>query len=112
MQRLKKGDKVRVISGSQKNKEGTIVKMLPKENKAIVEGINVYKKHQKQNAQNQEGGIVNITVPLDLSKLALVEPKAKSKTTKVKFQYKDNKKTRLNKIRVAKVTGNEISGRK
>lgn len=112
MQRLKKGDKVRVISGSQKGKEGTILSILVKDQKAIVEGVNIHKKHQKANQQNENGGIVDITLPLHLSKLALIEPKAKNKLTKVKFGYKDNVKNRKNKIRIAKATNNQIDGRK
>lgn len=112
MQRIKKGDKVRVISGSQKGKEGIIITMLPKENKAIVEGVNIHKKHQKPNQMNEESGIIDKTVPLHISKLALIEPKAKTKITKVKYEYKNGAKNRKNKIRVAKATNNEISGNK
>lgn len=112
MQRLKKGDKVRVISGSNKGKEGTIITVFPKENKAIVEGINVHKKHQKPNQQNDKSGIIDVTLPLDMSKLALIESKSKTKTTKVKFSYKNGIKKRGNKVRIAKATNNEIGGRK
>lgn len=104
MKRLKKGDKVRVISGKEKGKEGVILKILTKQNKAEVEKVNVYKKHQKANRENQEGGIVEVNVPIDLSKLALIDPKGKGKTTKVKFGFdKANKK-----VRVAKLTNTEI----
>ncbi len=113
MQRLKKGDKVRVISGKHKGKEGTILTVYPKENKATIDGLNIYKKHQKANQQKEEGGIIDVNVPLDMSKLALVDPKAKNKVTKIKFQYKNNSGKRKDKIRVSKATNNEIlSGKK
>lgn len=112
MNRLKKGDKVRVISGSEKGKEGTIITVFPKTNKAIVEGVNIRKKHQKPNQQNDKSGIIDVTLPLDMSKLALIENKSKTKTTKVKFEYKNGIKKRGNKIRIAKITNNEIGGRK
>lgn len=113
MQRLKKGDKVRVISGAHKGKEGTILNVYPKTNTATVDGINIRKKHQKAGQQKEESGIVEFNAPLNMSKLALVDPKAKNKTTKVKFEYKNNSKKRKDKIRVAKATNNEIiSGKK
>lgn len=107
MQRLKKGDKVRVISGSEKGKEGTILKVFPKENKAQVEGVNVHKKHQKQNQQNQESKIVDITLPVNMSKLMLVDNKSKTKVTKVKFGFDKNNK----KVRISKKTNSEIGSK-
>lgn len=99
MQRLKKGDRVRVISGSQKGKEGNILKVYPKLNKAEVDGVNVRKKHQKPNQDKQEGAIVDIVVPIDMSKLALIDIKAKNKTTRIKYGFdKENKKVRISKI--------------
>lgn len=107
MQRLKKGDKVRVISGSEKGKEGIILKVFPKENKAQVEGINVHKKHQKQNHQNQESKIIDITLKTDMSKLAIIDTKAKGKTSKIKFGYDKNNK----KVRIAKKSNSEVNGK-
>lgn len=107
MQRLKKGDKVRVISGSEKGKEGTILKVFPKENKAQVEGINVHKKHQKQNHQNQESKIVDVTLPINMSKLALIDNKSKGKVSKIKFGYDKNNK----KVRIAKLSNSEIGSK-
>lgn len=107
MQRIKKGDKVRVISGSQKGKEGTVLKVIPKENKAQVEGVNIYKKHQKQNHQNSESKIVDITVPIDMSKLAIIDNKSKGKNSKVKFGFDKNNK----KVRIAKLSNTEIGSK-
>lgn len=104
MQRLKKGDKVKVISGSFKGKEGTILELFPKNQTAIVEGINVRKKHQKPNQQKEEGGIIDVTLPIPLCKLALIDHKSKGKITKVKFGFnKENKK-----VRIAKLSNTEI----
>ncbi|WPL37591.1 50S ribosomal protein L24 [Malacoplasma iowae] len=104
MQRLKKGDRVRVISGKETGKEGTILQVFPKLDKAIVEGVNIVKKHQKPNHQKEEGGILEKQLPIHLCKLALVEPKAKTKITKVRFGYDKNNK----KVRIAKATNSEI----
>lgn len=104
MQRLKKGDKVRVISGSEKGKEGTILKVFPKENKAQVDGINVHKKHQKN---QQENKIVDIVLKTDMSKLALIDNKAKGKVSKIKFGYDKNNK----KVRIAKLSNTEIGSK-
>ncbi len=71
---IKKGDKVIVLSGEDKGKEGTVLEMLPKKGKAIVEGINVVKKHQKPSATNPQGGIEETEAPIYVSKLMLVDP--------------------------------------
>lgn len=104
MQRLKKGDRVRVISGKEYGKEGVILQVFPKDQKAIVDGVNKVKKHQKPSQQKEEGGIVEIQLPIHLCKLALVDTKAKNKTTKVKFGYDKNNK----KVRISKITNAEI----
>jgi len=71
---IKKGDKVVVLSGEDKGKEGTVQEMLPKAGKAIVEGINVVKKHKKPSATDPQGGIEETEAPIYLSKLMLVDP--------------------------------------
>lgn len=107
MQRLKKGDKVRVISGSEKGKEGTILKVFPKENKAQVDGVNVHKKHQKQNYQHQESKIIDVVLKIDMSKLALIDTKSKGKVSKIKFGFDKNNK----KVRIAKLSNTEIGSK-
>ena len=98
MNRLVKGDKVRVISGKEKGKDGIILSIDTKKQTAIVEGIWLVKKHQKPTQENQEGGIVEINRPIPLCKLALIDPKGKSGIIKVKFgKNKDNKKVRMSK---------------
>lgn len=104
MNRIKKGDKVRVISGSHRGEEGIILEVFPKENKAIVDKINIRKKHKKPNQQSETGSIEEIVVPLHLSKLAIIDSKGKGKTTRVRYGYdKEN-----NKVRIAKISNTEI----
>lgn len=104
MNRLVKGDKVRVISGKEKGKDGIILSINPKKQTAIVEGVWLVKKHQKPTQENQEGGIVEINRPIPLCKLALIDQN-KSGVTKVKYGFnKDNKK-----VRISKKTNAEIS---
>ena len=75
--RVKTGDKVIVITGSNKGREGTIKKVLRDENKVIVEGINIIKKHQKGNGQ-ESGGIIEREAPINASNVMLVDPKLKN----------------------------------
>lgn len=101
--RLKKGDKVVVLSGKYKGKTGAITATHPVDNKVTVEGINVVKKHQKPNKAYPQGGIIELTKPIWTSKVAIIEPASK-KATKVGYKLdKDGKKTR-----VYKSTGKEI----
>lgn len=101
--RLKKGDTVIVRSGKYKGKTGKITATHPRDNKVTVEGINVVKKHQKPNQQHPQGGIIEITKPLWVSKLSIVEPTSKQAT---RIGYKLDAKG--NKVRVYKKTGKEI----
>jgi large subunit ribosomal protein L24 len=73
--KIKKGDRVIVITGRDKGKKGEVLKVLPKENRAVVGGVNTMKRHQKQ-SQTQQGGIVNKDLPIQLSNLAHVDPKS------------------------------------
>ena len=94
--RVKKGDKVVVIAGSEKGKEGVITKVLPKEEKVIIAGINMVKKHVKPNQAEPEGKITEKEAPIHVSNVALVDPKT-NKATKVKYEIKDGKKVRVAK---------------
>jgi large subunit ribosomal protein L24 len=101
--RLKKGDTVKVLSGKYKGKTGKVVATHPAENKVTVEGINIVKKHQKPNKAYPQGGIIDITKPIWVSKVAIVEPTTK-KASKIGYNVdKDGKK-----IRVFKSNGKEI----
>lgn len=99
---LKTGDKVRVITGKDKGKEGTVKKTLAKENRVIVEGINKIKKHQKPSNSNPNGGIVDAEAPIQASNVMLIDPST-NEPTRVSFKVVDGKK-----VRVAKKSGKQI----
>ncbi|MBW0158964.1 50S ribosomal protein L24 [Sedimentimonas flavescens] len=98
--KLRKGDKVVVLAGKDKGKQGEITTVMPKDNKAIVEGVNTAIRHQRQ-TQTTQGGRVSKAMPIDLSNLALVD--ANGKATRVGFRFEDGKK-----VRFAKTTGEAI----
>ena len=98
---LKVGDKVVVIAGSSKGKEGKITKTLKKENRVIVEGCNIVKKHRKGNGQ-ESGGILETEAPIHASNVMLIDPKTK-KRTRIGHVIENNKK-----IRVAKKSSEKI----
>lgn len=101
--RLKKGDLVQVLAGKYKGKQGKIVAVHPSENKVTVEGINIVKKHQKPNKAYPQGGIIEITKPIWVSKVAIVDPTAK-KPSRIGFNIsKEGVKSR-----VFKASGKEI----
>ncbi len=97
--KIKTGDTVRVIAGDHKGAEGKILRIDREKNKAIVEGSNVVKKHEKPSAQNPQGGIVEKEAPIHVSNLSLIDPKS-GDATRVGFEIKDGKK-----VRVAKKSG-------
>ena len=100
---LRKGDKVIVIAGRDKGKSGIIQKVIPEQNRVVVEGVNVRKKHQKPTQANPEGSINEIYVPIDASNVAVVDPKTK-KATRVGYSVDKNGK----KVRVAKKSGSKL----
>lgn len=95
MQKIRKGDEVVVLTGKDKGRKGTVTQVMPKDNHAVVAGINVVKRHQRQTA-NQEGGILSKEAPIDLSNLALLDPKD-SKPTRVGFRMEGDRKVRFSK---------------
>ena len=98
--KLKKGDKVVVLAGKDKGKEGEITQVMPQANKAIVDGLNISIRHTRQ-SQNSQGGRIPQAMPIDLSNLALLD--ANGKATRVGFKIEDGKK-----VRFAKTTGDVI----
>ena len=90
---LKVGDKVIVIAGSNKGKEGTIKKVLKTENRVIIEGLNLVKKHQKGNGQ-ESGGILEIEAPIHASNVMIIDPKTK-KPTRIGKKVDKDKKVRI-----------------
>ncbi len=99
--KLRKGDKVIVLAGKDKGKTGTITTVLPKENKAVVEGINIAIRHTRQSAKSQ-GGRLPQAMPIDLSNLAFVDPK-EGGPTRVGFRMEGDRK-----VRFAKKSGTTI----
>ena len=100
---FKVGDEVVVIAGSDKGKTGKIVKTLRDENRVVVEGVNIVKKHQKANAQGN-GGIVEIEAPINASNVMIVDPKTKKRT---RIGHTTDTKTGK-KIRIAKKSNEKI----
>ena len=100
--KIKKGDTVVVLAGKDRGRSGEVLRVIPKENRAVVSGVNQIRKHQKQ-TQNQEAGIVSREAPIHLSNLALADPKD-GKATRVGFMVKDDG----TKVRVAKRSGAEV----
>jgi large subunit ribosomal protein L24 len=98
--KLRKGDKVVVLTGKDKGKQGEITAVMPKENKAVVDGVNLAIRHTKQSPSSQ-GGRIAKAMPIDLSNLALMDQNGKA--TRVGFRMEDGKK-----VRFAKTTGEAI----
>ena len=101
--KLKKGDRVRVLTGKDRGKEGVIMRVLPKDNKVIVDGVNVAKKHQKARTATSQGGIIDKDMPIPVPNVALLSP-SDGKPTKVGYKVLDDG----TKIRVCRRTGAEI----
>jgi large subunit ribosomal protein L24 len=102
--KIKKGDKVVVITGRDAGKTGEVVQVMPKETRALVRGVNLVKKHQRQTA-NQEGGIISKEAPIQLSNLAIADPKD-GKPSRVGFKVLEDGR----KVRFAKRSGDLIDG--
>jgi len=100
--KIKKGDKVVLIAGRDKGRSGEVVKVMPSEGRALVRGLNIVRRHQRQ-TQNQEGGIISKEAPVDLSNLALIDPKD-GKPTRVGFKILEDGR----KVRFAKRSGDLI----
>ena len=98
MQKIRKGDKVVVLTGRDKGRNGEVLRVLPKDDKAVVRGVNIVRKHQKP-SQSQEGGIISKEAPIHISNIAIADPKD-GKATRVGFEVRDGKK-----VRVAKRSG-------
>ncbi|GHD08260.1 50S ribosomal protein L24 [Tianweitania populi] len=103
MNKIRKGDNVVVLSGKDKGRSGEVLQVMPKDDKAVVRGVNIVRKHQKQ-TQSQEGGIISKEAPIHLSNIALADPKD-GKPTRVGFDIRDGKK-----VRIAKRSGDVING--
>jgi large subunit ribosomal protein L24 len=102
-QKIKKGDRVVILSGKDKGRTGEVTKAMPKEGKVIVSGINVHARHRKPSQLNPQGGIERKEAPLHVSKVAIAT--ADGKPSRVRFEVRDGKK-----VRVAAKTGELIHG--
>jgi len=103
--RIRKGDQVVVITGSDRGKRGEVLSVAPKDRRAVVRGVRIAKKHTKPSGAGEPGGIIEREASIDLSNLKLVDPKS-GKPTKVGFRVLDDGR----KVRVAKATGQIIEG--
>jgi large subunit ribosomal protein L24 len=101
--KLKKGDRVMVLAGRDKGKEGEILRVIPKENRAVVSGVNTVVRHRRQDQRGQ-GGRIPMEAPIDLSNLALIDPKDGG-PTRVGFRFEEGRK-----VRFAKKSGETING--
>jgi large subunit ribosomal protein L24 len=102
--KIKKGDKVVVLAGRDRGRDGEVIRMFPVEQRALVRGVNMVRRHQKQSAQS-EGGIISKEAPIHLSNLAIADPKD-GKATRVGFKFLDDGR----KVRFAKRSGDLIDG--
>ena len=103
-QKIRKGDRVVVLSGKDKGKTGEVIRSMPKEMKVVVAGVNVHARHRKATQTNPQGGIDRKEAPLHVSKVAVADPKSGA-PTRVRFEVRDGKK-----VRVAAKSGELIHG--
>ena len=101
--KIKKGDTVEVLTGKDKGKRGEVLRALPEDNKVVVAGVAMVKRHMKPNAANQQGGIVEHEAAIDASNVALIDPKD-DKPTRVGYAFKEDG----TKVRVSKRSGEEL----
>ena len=102
--KIKKGDKVVVLSGKDKGKHGEVTRAIPKEGKVVVAGVNIATRHRKPTQANPQGGLEKIEAPMHVSKVAIEDPKT-GKPTRVRFEERDGKK-----VRIAVRSGELING--
>jgi large subunit ribosomal protein L24 len=102
--KIKKGDRVVILSGKDKGKQGEVTKSMPKDGKVIVSGVNIITRHKKPTQTDPQGGLERTEAPMHVSKVALQDPKS-GKPTRVRFEVRDG-----NKVRVAARSGETING--
>ena len=100
--KIRKGDKIRIVTGKDKGKEGSVLKAMPKENKILVLGINMKKRHQKPKRSNSKGQIIDIPAFFDVSNAMLIDPSS-GKSTRISIKENNGKY-----IRISKKSGAEI----
>ena len=102
--RIRKGDKVIVLTGKDKGKTGEVLRVIPAENRAVVQGVNMARRHQRQTPSAQ-GGIISKEMPIHLSNVAIADPRD-DKPTRIGFRKADDGR----KVRYAKLSGDVIDG--
>ncbi|MCA1955855.1 50S ribosomal protein L24 [Zymomonas sp.] len=102
--KIKKGDRVVILSGKDKGKHGEVTQALPQEGKVVVSGINIITRHRKPSQANPQGGLDRMEAPIAASKVAVEDPKT-GKATRVRFDVRDGKK-----VRIAVKSGETING--
>lgn len=100
--KIKKGDQVIVLAGGDKGKKGEVVRVIPDKNRAVVQNVNMIKKHTKPSANNPQGGIVEMEAPIHISNLSIIDPET-GEPTRVGYRIEDDKK-----VRFAKKSGKSI----
>ena len=99
---VKKGDKVKVLTGKDRGKEGVVLEAFPKKDRVLVEGVNMVKVHAQPSQENPQGGILNVEAPIHVSNVLPIDPKT-GEPTRVGYELKDGKK-----IRIAKKSGEQL----
>ena len=102
--KIKKGDRVVVLSGKDKGKHGEVTRSMPKDGKVVVSGVNIITRHKKPTQGNPQGGLERVEAPMHVSKVALEDPST-GRPTRVRFEVRDG-----NKVRVAARSGETING--
>jgi large subunit ribosomal protein L24 len=101
--RIRKGDRVRVLTGKDRGREGEVIRALPDEGKVVVSGVNTVKKHQRPTRANQQGGIIDKDMPIDVSNVAVLSP-GDGRPTRVGYRTEPSGE----KVRICKRTGAEL----
>ena len=101
--KIKKGDRVRVLSGKDRGKEGVVMRAMPADGKVIVDGVNIAKKHQKPTRVTMQGGIIDKDMPIDVSNVAIIDP-SDGKPTRVGYRIESDG----TKVRISRRTGVEL----
>jgi len=103
--KIRKGDKVRVLAGKDRGREGKVSRAIPADNKVIVEGVNIAKRHQKSTTATMQGGIIDKAMPIHVSNVAVLSP-ADEKPTRIGYRLNDDG----SKVRVCRRTGVDLDG--
>ena len=103
--KIRKGDTVRVLAGKDKGREGQVTRAIPSQDKVIIEGVNLAKRHQKPTSATMQGGIIDKAMPLDVSNVAVLSP-SDGRPTRVGYRFNDAG----DKVRICRRTGVDLDG--